>query len=127
MNIAIIDDDPISIFLTEMSLEKEGVWAKLKSFMSAEEALQVLEAHSLNDLPDVILLDLNMPIINGWQFLEIFQHLPAAKLQGKCAVYILTSSLDTADTVKAGENALVKGIIHKPITPEDIGVILLSN
>ena len=127
MNIAIIDDDPISLFLTEMSLEKGGVSAKPKSFLSAEEALEALEVQSPDELPDVILLDLNMPTIDGWQFLEIFQHLPAAKLRGKCAVYILTSSLDTADTVKADKNVLVKGIMHKPITPEDIGVILSSN
>lgn len=127
MNIAIIDDDPISIFLAEMSLEKEGASAKVKSFLSAEEALEALQVQSLDELPDVILLDLNMPSIDGWQFLEIFQHLPAAKLRGKCAVYILTSSLDISDTVKADKNELVKGIIHKPITPEDIGVILLSD
>jgi CheY-like chemotaxis protein len=127
MNIVIIDDDPISIFLTEMSLEKEGVSAKLQSFLSAEEALEVLEEQKFDELPDIIFLDLNMPTINGWQFLDAFQHLPVAKFQDKCAIYILTSSLDIADTKKANENDLVKGIIHKPITPEDIGAILLSN
>ena len=127
INIFIIDDDPISIFLTEMSLEKEGGQARLKSFQSAQQALEVLEFQSTEVLPDIILLDLNMPEINGWQFLEAFRLLPAAKYQGKCAIHILTSSLDIVDIRKAHASELIKGIIHKPISSEDISVILLSD
>lgn len=126
MNIAIIDDDPISIFLTEQSLVMKGVDVHLRTFLSAEEALKALEKQALFDLPDVIFLDLNMPYINGWQFLESFQHLPAAKQPGKCEIYILTSSLDISDTRKANENELVKGILHKPISGDDIVFILSS-
>lgn len=123
MNIAIIDDDPISIFLTEQSLLKEGVEVELQTYLSAEVALQELKQQSLQELPDVIFLDLNMPYMNGWQFLESFRLLPVAK-QEKCSIYILTSSLDIADTEKANENMFVKGVIHKPITPADLGAIL---
>ena len=79
------------------------------------------------ELPDIIFLDLNMPTVNGWEFLEKFEQLSMEKSLEKCLIYILTSSLDTADIAKADDNILVKGFIHKPIDLEDMAVILQPN
>ncbi|GAA4431532.1 response regulator [Pontibacter saemangeumensis] len=127
MKIFIVDDDPISIFLTQRSFEMEGVEASIHPFLSAEEALEMLGKASLEDLPDIIFLDLNMPGVDGWEFLEAFEQLPDVSALEKCRTYILTSSLDTSDIAKANESPLVKGFIHKPIGPEDIQVILQAH
>jgi CheY-like chemotaxis protein len=70
-------------------------------------------------------LDLNMPVMDGWGFLDaLAPHAPA--LQGRCRIYLLTSSLALGDREKASENALVQGIMHKPLEEEGIRAILLE-
>ncbi|GEO04943.1 hypothetical protein AAE02nite_26070 [Adhaeribacter aerolatus] len=127
MKIFIIDDDEISIFFTERSLQMGGFEAQIQTFLSAQEALNKLRNTHLKDLPDIIFLDLNMPHVNGWEFLESFKQLSQEKALEKCLIYILTSSLDISDIDKAYGNQLVKGYIHKPISLEDIQAIIHLN
>lgn len=127
MKVFIIDDDEISIFLTERSIQLGGYNVNLKTFLSAEDALAIIRKSQPEELPDIIFLDLNMPTVNGWEFLEKFEQLSLEKSLEKCLIYILTSSLDTADIAKADDNILVKGFIHKPIDREDMAVILQPN
>ena len=127
MKVFIIDDDEISIFLTERSIQLGGYDVNLKTFLSAEDALAIIRKAQPEELPDIIFLDLNMPTVNGWEFLEKFEQLSLEKSLEKCLIYILTSSLDTADIAKADDNILVKGFIHKPIDREDMAVILQPN
>jgi response regulator RpfG family c-di-GMP phosphodiesterase len=115
----IIDDEPISLFLTEQVLRMEGVTSTIRTFYRAEEALRFLLAHLAIEVPEVILLDLNMPMMNGWDFLEaLAPH--ATSLAGRCRIYVLTSSLVLADTARATSYALVTGIIHKPLDENEI-------
>ena len=127
MKIFIIDDDEISIFLTERSLQMGGFEVDIQTFLSAEDALAILSNSPEKELPNIIFLDLNMPNVNGWEFIETFKQLNQKKPLEKCLIYILTSSLDTSDIAKADENELVKGIIHKPISLEDIKAIIHLN
>ena len=127
MKIFIIDDDEISIFFTQRSLQMAGFKVKVETFLSAKEALTMLRNAHLKDLADIIFLDLNMPHVNGWEFLESFEQLSQEKSLEKCLIYVLTSSLDIADIAKANGNQLVKGFIHKPISLEDIEAIIHMN
>jgi CheY-like chemotaxis protein len=121
----IIDDEAISLFLTEQVLRLEGFSSPIRTFTGAEEALQFLHAHLATEVPEVILLDLNMPIMNGWDFLDaLAPH--AAVLAGRCRIYVLTSSLALADTARAKSCVLVTGIIHKPLDEDEIRGIRLS-
>ncbi len=126
MKIFIIDDDPISIFFTERALQMGGVQAKIQTYLSAEEALTFLRKATVDELPDIIFLDLNMPQVDGWEFLESFEQLQE-KARNKSLIYILTSSLDTSDVAKADDYQIVKGFIHKPISSDDIDTILNGN
>lgn len=118
----IIDDDAISLFLIEQMLRLEGVGSPIRTFAGAEEALRVLLAAPVAEAPAVVLLDLNIPVMSGWDFLEaLAPH--AAALAGRCRVYLLTSSLALADMDRAQGHALVAGVIHKPLGEAEISGI----
>ncbi len=115
----VVDDDQLSIFITESIISMECPGTAIKGFLSAEEALQALRAGV--QLPDVMLLDLNMPGMDGWEFLDEIAALMLP--DALCSLYILTSSLDISDTARAREYSFVTGLLHKPITAADIPII----
>lgn len=122
MKIFIIDDEQVSLFITQGILAMNGVKEEIYSFLFAEQALEALSKYTEKELPDVILLDLNMPIMNGWDFLEELS-LVRPKVCEKCRIYILTSSLDSLDKQKAKDHPMITGLIHKPITSDSIKLI----
>lgn len=115
MNALIIDDDPVSVFLAERLLKREGLSDTAASFQSPVKALEFLRQQIPTGLlPQVILLDLNMPLLDGWGFLDALHPL-AVQLQGRCAIYLLTSSLAPSDTVRAQDYPMLAGVIRKPL------------
>ncbi len=123
MKVFIIDDDQLSIFLTQSMLELENVTQSIHTFQSASDALDALHACSENTMPDVVFLDLNMPIMDGWNFLTAIAPLKQRIGEDKCCIYILTSSLDVADITRSKEYPFVSGFLHKPLSSEDISHI----
>ena len=123
MKTYIIDDELVSNYLTNHFLVEAGFSNDISTFLSAEEALTSLLENGTEDMPQVIFLDLNMPGMNGWEFLDELISSKKA-LSGRLLIYILTSSLDTSDMAKAKEYELVGGFIHKPISKADIQQIM---
>jgi CheY-like chemotaxis protein len=122
MKTLLIDDDPTALFLTQRLFQREGLDA-LTAFLSPVEALSFIKEQALTDLsPQVILLDLNMPLLNGWEFMEALKPLEA-QLLGRCSVYILTSSLAPGDVARVREYPLVVSLIHKPLNQAQIQAI----
>jgi CheY-like chemotaxis protein len=119
----LIDDDPISLYLAEQVLLEEGLPTEIQLFGAAEDALRSLLPRLATALPQLILLDLNMPLMDGWQFLDALAPHAAALRRGGCHLYILTSSLATADVVKVKQYDLVTAIIHKPIGAAEVQAI----
>lgn len=123
MRTVLVDDDYISVFLTKKLLEREGLADELSTFQLPEEALHhVQQTITTQQVPDVILLDLNMPVLSGWDFIEALRP-DEEHLLGRCFIYVLTSSLAPSDMVRAREFPLVAGLIHKPLDDMQIQTI----
>ena len=118
MKIFIIDDDQFSLFYTRYKLIADRLTEDIHTFLSAEKGLAALTDSGDEDIPDVILLDLNMPVMDGWQFLGALG--PSwPRFKDKCRIYIVTSSLDSADQIRANQNPMVTGFFDKPLHSED--------
>ncbi|MCC3151486.1 response regulator [Hymenobacter sp. BT770] len=121
MKTYLIDDDQLGIYLTEQLLLAEGFSNSICTFESAEAALQSL-AQGEEEMPQVVFLDLNMPVMNGWEFLDALAPYEK-KMRGNCHIYILTSSLALTDLEKSKHYDLVVGLIHKPLDSKEIRAI----
>jgi CheY-like chemotaxis protein len=96
--------------------------SSLQSFSNAKIALELLQKNAADhhELPDCILLDLNMPQMSGWEFLDALKQL---NLQKNIFVFIMTSSLESTDIEKAKKYSSVKDYIEKPISIEKLEAI----
>ena len=123
MKIFIIDDEEVSLFIAKRLLALKGLAEDIHIFLSAEEALCFIQEGMEEEIPDVILLDLNMPVMNGWQFLDALEGKWAMGMN-KCSIFILTSSLDYFDGVRAKEHPMVSGLIFKPLSNESLNLVV---
>ena len=105
--ILLVDDDPIFLILAELAIKKERSDISFFKANNGEEALSFLNGEEV----DTIFLDLNMPVMNGWEFLETI----GQKENVKNKIHILTSSIDPSDKKKAEENPLVLSMLEKPL------------
>jgi CheY-like chemotaxis protein len=115
--IYIVEDDPIAVILAKRRIELHPQFGNCQVFANGEEAINYLQRviAEADKLPNLILLDLNMPVMDGWQFLEKYVHQYPEIM---APVYILTSSIHPQDIARAKSYPLVKGFISKPLTQE---------
>jgi len=121
----LIDDDSIYQFLTKKVIEETKIIDQIKIFSNGLEAIQFLD--SVKDipskLPDIILLDLTMPVMDGWEFLEEYILLKP-KFNKKITLYIVSSSIAPSDIEKAKSISTVTDFVVKPITKEKLIAII---
>lgn len=115
----IVDDDPIYVFATKKIMRMADFCESFLVFSNGKEALDSLSAIVLAGakMPDVILLDLNMPVMDGWQFLDEFTQIKPAK---KITIYIVSSSIDPEDVERAKTYEDVHNYIIKPVTEKSL-------
>lgn len=121
MNIMVVDDDSTFIFIFKKQIERvEGVHMVNESANGAE-ALEFLRTsiEGNEEVPDIIILDLNMPIMNGWVFLDEYSKI-CEKQNIQIPVCILSSTINQADFDKANTYQSVKSFFSKPITTDQI-------
>lgn len=117
-SIILIDDDKIVNFINRKIIQNTDANVKLLDFNEAAKALAYLQENP-SHTPDIILLDINMPVMNGWEFLDSF-----VKLNLRSVVYMLSSSIDSSDRLKASQYPCVRNFISKPLTADSIQNIL---
>lgn len=95
-SICIIDDDPITVFGMRKLLDSTITYDTLNTFVNGKLAIDCIKKtiEDNQEIPEVIFLDINMPIMDGWQFLEEFITLP---IEHKVRINIITSSIDSKD------------------------------
>jgi CheY-like chemotaxis protein len=119
----LIDDDPVSNKISQLFLRKHRWSAQVVTFEDGQQALQALQtAGGAQAVPDVILLDVGMPVYDGWDFLEEYEKLPP-ELTGRSLLYMLSSSINPPDIQKAAHYRSVKAYLTKPLTPEALELI----
>jgi len=114
----LIDDDNIYQFTARKILESTGLAKEIQSFYNGRDALRYLtEQKNLgaDALPDVIFLDINMPVMNGWEFLEEYHNL-VGEFPKPVVVYVVSSSIDSYDIKKSKQYRAVTDYIVKPVT-----------
>jgi CheY-like chemotaxis protein len=119
--ILLVDDDAGFNFLNRITLQENGIDCPVDIALNGKEALQYISA-SPGDCPDVILLDLNMPVMDGFEFLGKFQK--QALCCSNSRVFVLSSSEREEDKYKTMSQPVVKGFFSKPLSPDDIKEIM---
>jgi CheY-like chemotaxis protein len=114
--VLLVDDSEPDLLYTRIIVEAAAIADQVLTFDTAAEALDFLQRPEGHDA-DVILLDINMPEMNGFEFLEAYEKLHASQ-QAHAVVVMLTSSPDPQDRARALGYACVKGYVVKPIDQE---------
>jgi len=110
--VMIIDDDPITLFLQKVIIEKSDFSLTPIAFLNGYETLEYLRLHYDKNMSYIIFLDINMPGMNGWQFIE---GLDKYNYEKNITIVIVSSSIDMADYAKANTYKRVIAYLEKPI------------
>jgi len=123
-SVMLIDDDEPTNFFSSLLIEDANCAENIHIAESGQRALGLLKDHSIPP-PDLIFLDINMPAMDGWEFLERYKQLPKEH-QGKIVIIMLTTSLNPDDREKASHIKEISGFETKPLTPELIDQVLMK-
>ncbi|MAU71376.1 MAG: response regulator [Pseudozobellia sp.] len=121
----IIDDDPIFVYSTKRIMKEVDFSDEIMVFNNGQDAIDGLSDMVENNLklPPVIFLDLNMPIMNGWEFLDDFVQIPNPNRE-QVVIYIISSSIDPRDLERIKNYPAVNNYILKPVVREDLHTVL---
>ncbi|MDI5950073.1 response regulator [Flavobacterium yafengii] len=124
----VIDDDAIYQIIVNKIIQRSEMFSTITSFKNGKEAIDTLHDTVNNRLdnndiiPDIILLDINMPIMDGWEFMEKMGLLKS-KFSKNINVYIVSSSIATEDKNKSKTYSDILGYLSKPVTMNDLELI----
>ncbi|UII30100.1 response regulator [Fulvivirga ulvae] len=126
--VMLIDDNEIDLFINQKVIELCRFTRRIITYHSGREALEYLLSATEADIPDLIFLDLNMPLIDGFRFLYEFSTFPD-HVRNKASVIVLTSSDNMRDKEKIEVNADVIKFLSKPLNDQKLEQIrvLLEN
>ena len=130
-SIWVIDDDPIYQILANKIIQRSELFSTVNSFVNGKLAIDALHTikrkttENTEKIPDIILLDINMPIMDGWEFMEEMS-LIKSQLNKKIIVYIVSSSIAAEDKKKSKTYSDIVGYLSKPISMNDLELIALN-
>lgn len=125
-SVLIIDNDPIYRTISQRIIEKldlaETIFVEKNGYTAIQFLSQVIENNS--ELPKIIFLDIEMPVMNGWEFMDEYCKFEKSLLT-EIEIYIVSSSISQVDKDKANTYSEIKGFISKPLTIETLKNILI--
>ncbi|RMA65863.1 response regulator [Ulvibacter antarcticus] len=126
----IIDDDEVYIRLIKKIIDIKKLSENLLIFNNGKEALDyftaIIQNVSKNAFPEIILLDLNMPVMDGWDFLKKFTQIKPPNNGFKTTLYIVSSSIDPYEIERAKSFNYVKDYLVKPVSMDEFEAIFKS-
>lgn len=125
VNVFVVDDDDIYQFTIKVTLRGIPAVQSTSTFADGAEALEYIVVHQNEEdkLPDIIFLDINMPVMDGFQFMEEFAEL-LPSLKKSIKVYMVSSSMDPKDIKKAKRFDEISDYLIKPLNSKDIKEII---
>lgn len=120
--VMLIDDNTIDTFIHRKLIESHRFAERIQSHLEAREALEFLKNAPVNEWPELILLDIMMPGMDGFEFLEAFSNLERGQKE-RIKVILLSTSESFKDLNRANKNNLVRKFLNKPLTPEMLNAI----
>jgi CheY-like chemotaxis protein len=124
--ILIIDDDPIYRMIVSRTISRIDASLSIDECENGQIGLSMLEHGDSTNTKIIILLDINMPIIDGWVFLDQIKANNFYNIS-QVLIYLVSSSTDESDLLKAKQYGFLGGFLHKPLQKEDICSILTNN
>lgn len=115
----LIDDDEVFVFLTKKLITASEQEVSLETYINGQDAIDRLREIADDEaaLPDLILLDLNMPVMDGWEFLNAYQEVEFSN-PDKIQLYIVTSSISPYEVERAKQIPAVQEFIVKPMVKQ---------
>ncbi|WP_031442471.1 response regulator [Arenibacter algicola] len=122
--VILVDDDPVFKYISAKMIEKVRPGFRIKSFSQGKVALNFLRENYTDEYYYYILLDINMPVMDGWKFLEAIEDIDFIKTEN-VSIHIVSSSVDDSDIEKSKKYDLVQGFLHKPLSADRIKSIII--
>jgi two-component system chemotaxis response regulator CheY len=126
--VMLIDDDPIFNLINKRMIEVSTPYTSVIAFEDAREALKCLSYLDANDrdrFPHTLMIDINMPEIDGWKFLDRLSEFPKSILTA-VKIFMLTSSINEHDIEKSKRYLIVSGFLSKPLLPKTMETLFQS-
>lgn len=125
-HILVVDDDSLYHFLLGRMIEVVDPAIRVTQAYNGEAAIEQLEVlGKIGDKPDVILVDINMPVMDGWEFLKLSESF-FEEYQVFPAIYMVSSSIDPRDAERCKRNKRVRGYVSKPFSFDLLGDMIYS-
>jgi len=121
----VIDDSRLDCFITEKIIKNTNAELSVRSFTEAGEALEFVKNSppANQSVPTVILLDIQMPVMNGFDFAEAFEKLPV-ELKSAYAIFMVSSSTNETDRIRIGNYPSIRHLFKKPLNKEVIAELI---
>ncbi len=127
LRLVVIDDDQVILTVTSMMLRNIDKTAEVSCYAKpASDINDILTSVTNTSRRTIIFLDINMPDMNGWDVLDVIAQATSGKLPDNVRIYMLSSSINTSDKVKAYSNPLISGFFEKPLLQEDLRNLLFG-
>lgn len=126
--IFLIDDDPLTNYIHRRVIASKYAF-NIVEFTDPVKALETLQQYTpaeADQLPEIIFVDINMPHMDGWEFLEAFQKLPDFVL-AKCDVIMLSSTINQREIERARTYGVVKEFVSKPLSLDTLAMLIKAD